>query len=255
MDAALIRQVWRRAAGRCEYCQLSQKFNDRPVEIDHICSLKHRRRTIPGNFNPPLHPVLRNQPTAACRGCRAPCSVPGSQPGRLRGDQAGAGSPSPWPFFGTCRDRRLRRSGERTPKNHEFVGVRPAIGAYSPLPDGFLALISRLKPREGQFPRWCHRGQTETRRPLALSSVRWEASYPEVVLAGDVARVRIDDQERKALASIDSDDLLEATVHSRAAIGSVAKGADLELVQNWLEFRCIDRLSELAVAARAVNSL
>ena len=41
MDAALIRQVWRRADGRCEYCQLSQEFDDRPFEIDHIRSRKH----------------------------------------------------------------------------------------------------------------------------------------------------------------------------------------------------------------------
>ena len=50
MDAALIREVWRRADGRCEYCQLSQEFDDRPFEIDHIRSLKHRGPTTARNL-------------------------------------------------------------------------------------------------------------------------------------------------------------------------------------------------------------
>jgi hypothetical protein len=36
MDGALIRQVWRRADDRCEYSRLSQRFDDRAFEIDHI---------------------------------------------------------------------------------------------------------------------------------------------------------------------------------------------------------------------------
>jgi len=32
MDAALIRLVWQRAKGCCEYCQLSQEWDDRPFE-------------------------------------------------------------------------------------------------------------------------------------------------------------------------------------------------------------------------------
>ena len=50
MDAALIREVWRRADGRCEYCQLSQEFDDRPFEIDHIRSQKHRGPTVASNL-------------------------------------------------------------------------------------------------------------------------------------------------------------------------------------------------------------
>ena len=50
MDAALIRQVWRRADGRCEYCQLSQEFDDRPFEIDHIRSQKHHGPTVASNL-------------------------------------------------------------------------------------------------------------------------------------------------------------------------------------------------------------
>jgi len=50
MDAALIREVWHRADGRCEYCQLSQELDDRPFEIDHIRSQKHRGPTIASNL-------------------------------------------------------------------------------------------------------------------------------------------------------------------------------------------------------------
>jgi 5-methylcytosine-specific restriction endonuclease McrA len=50
MDAALIRQVWRRADGCCEYCRLSQEFDDRPFEIDHIRSQKHIGASIASNL-------------------------------------------------------------------------------------------------------------------------------------------------------------------------------------------------------------
>jgi hypothetical protein len=50
MEPALIRQVWHRADGRCEYCQLSQEFDDRPFEVDHIISRKHRGSTVAGNL-------------------------------------------------------------------------------------------------------------------------------------------------------------------------------------------------------------
>jgi HNH endonuclease len=50
MDAALIREVWRRADGRCEYCQLSQEFDDRPFEVDHIRSQKHHGPTVASNL-------------------------------------------------------------------------------------------------------------------------------------------------------------------------------------------------------------
>ena len=50
MDAALIRQVWWRAEGRCEYCQLSQEFDDRAFEIDHIISRKHHGPTVASNL-------------------------------------------------------------------------------------------------------------------------------------------------------------------------------------------------------------
>jgi HNH endonuclease len=50
MDAALIRHVWRQADGRCEYCQLSQAFDDRAFEIDHVRSQKHHGPTVAGNL-------------------------------------------------------------------------------------------------------------------------------------------------------------------------------------------------------------
>ncbi len=46
MDAALVRQVWRRA-GRCrEYCQMPQDCDDTPFEIDHVIARKHGGPTI-----------------------------------------------------------------------------------------------------------------------------------------------------------------------------------------------------------------
>jgi hypothetical protein len=50
MEAALIRLVWRRADGRCEYCQLSQEFDDRAFEVDHVISRKHQGPTVAGNL-------------------------------------------------------------------------------------------------------------------------------------------------------------------------------------------------------------
>ena len=50
MEASLIRQVRRRARDRCEYCQLSQEWDDRPFEIDHVISRKHQGPTAAGNL-------------------------------------------------------------------------------------------------------------------------------------------------------------------------------------------------------------
>ena len=50
MDAALIRQAWRRANGRCEYCQLSQEQSDIAFEVDHIIARKHQGPTSAGNL-------------------------------------------------------------------------------------------------------------------------------------------------------------------------------------------------------------
>jgi len=50
MERALEQLVWRRAGGRCEYCQLSQGNLDLPFEIDHIIARKHHGLTRPGNL-------------------------------------------------------------------------------------------------------------------------------------------------------------------------------------------------------------
>ncbi len=50
MDAAVERLVRKRAAGRCEYCRLPQRWSRVPFEIDHIIPLKHRGRTVAGNL-------------------------------------------------------------------------------------------------------------------------------------------------------------------------------------------------------------
>jgi hypothetical protein len=50
MDAKLIRLVWERADGRCEYCQMPHVADDAPFEIDHIISRKHRGPTVSDNL-------------------------------------------------------------------------------------------------------------------------------------------------------------------------------------------------------------
>jgi hypothetical protein len=46
----LIRLVWQRANGCCEYYQLSQEWDDGPFEIDHIISREHQGPTVVGNL-------------------------------------------------------------------------------------------------------------------------------------------------------------------------------------------------------------
>ena len=51
MDASLARLVSRRKGGRCEYCRLSQEFDEeRPFEIDHIISRKLKGRPCQGTW-------------------------------------------------------------------------------------------------------------------------------------------------------------------------------------------------------------
>jgi 5-methylcytosine-specific restriction endonuclease McrA len=50
METSLVRQVWQRAGGRCEYCQFSQIQDVRTFEIDHIISEKHHGPTRAGNL-------------------------------------------------------------------------------------------------------------------------------------------------------------------------------------------------------------
>ena len=41
--------VWKRAAGRCEYCQLAQVDSVLPLELDHVRAKKHRGTTTLSN--------------------------------------------------------------------------------------------------------------------------------------------------------------------------------------------------------------
>jgi hypothetical protein len=41
MSEFLVRAVWRRAGGICEYCRIPQAFFPIPFEIDHIISQQH----------------------------------------------------------------------------------------------------------------------------------------------------------------------------------------------------------------------
>jgi HNH endonuclease len=50
MERKLEDLVWRRAGGRCEYCQLSHEDLDLSFEIDHIRAKKHRGLTQAGNL-------------------------------------------------------------------------------------------------------------------------------------------------------------------------------------------------------------
>ncbi len=50
MKASLVRQVWERAKGRCEYCQMGQEFEKITYEVDHIISRKHGGPTVAGNL-------------------------------------------------------------------------------------------------------------------------------------------------------------------------------------------------------------
>lgn len=43
-------QVWQRAQGRCEYCQLPQACTVLPHEVDHIRSQKHHGLTMLSNL-------------------------------------------------------------------------------------------------------------------------------------------------------------------------------------------------------------
>ncbi len=51
MNAALVRQVRRRAGDCCEYCRMPQEYDDTPFEIDHIIAKKHGGRTVAYNIS------------------------------------------------------------------------------------------------------------------------------------------------------------------------------------------------------------
>lgn len=50
MDAALLRLVWQRANGQCEYCRLSQAHSHLPFQPDHIIAKKHGGKSVAANL-------------------------------------------------------------------------------------------------------------------------------------------------------------------------------------------------------------
>lgn len=50
MAASLRREVWERAGGSCEYCQLPQEYDPRPFHLDHIRPQKHDGPSISENL-------------------------------------------------------------------------------------------------------------------------------------------------------------------------------------------------------------
>lgn len=50
MERALESLVWKRAANRCEYCQVLQAHDRLPFQIDHVIAKKHRGPTNAGNL-------------------------------------------------------------------------------------------------------------------------------------------------------------------------------------------------------------
>jgi hypothetical protein len=45
VNQELVRQVWRRAAGRCEYCRLPSAAYPLPFHVDHIVAQQHEGPT------------------------------------------------------------------------------------------------------------------------------------------------------------------------------------------------------------------
>ena len=50
MNSDVARQVWQRAQGRCEYCQLPASGYPLPFHIDHIVARQHGGATTPDNL-------------------------------------------------------------------------------------------------------------------------------------------------------------------------------------------------------------
>jgi hypothetical protein len=50
MNSALIELVWERAVGCCEYCEVAQRYDELPFEIDHIIPRQHEGQTVASNL-------------------------------------------------------------------------------------------------------------------------------------------------------------------------------------------------------------
>jgi 5-methylcytosine-specific restriction endonuclease McrA len=50
MDRSLREQVWHRALRRCEYCQMTQDYDDIPIAVDHVVAASHGGATFIDNL-------------------------------------------------------------------------------------------------------------------------------------------------------------------------------------------------------------
>ena len=50
MNQNLIRQVWQRAQGRCEYCHVPASVYPLPFHIDHVVARQHGGPTVLDNL-------------------------------------------------------------------------------------------------------------------------------------------------------------------------------------------------------------
>ena len=50
MNPELIRMIWERANGRCEYCRMPQIYDELRFEIDHILADQHGGKSIASNL-------------------------------------------------------------------------------------------------------------------------------------------------------------------------------------------------------------
>ena len=50
LPVRLVRLVWRRAEGFCEYCRLHQEFDLLPHHVDHVIARQHEGPSIEGNL-------------------------------------------------------------------------------------------------------------------------------------------------------------------------------------------------------------
>ena len=61
MKSSLENLIWKRADGRCEYCQVAQVYDELTFEIDHIIAQKHGGRTIKANLCLACFPCNKNK--------------------------------------------------------------------------------------------------------------------------------------------------------------------------------------------------
>jgi HNH endonuclease len=68
VNASVLRQVWRRAARRCEYCHLPSSCYPWPLHVDHVIARQHGGQTVLENLALAcLHCNLHKGPNIAGR--------------------------------------------------------------------------------------------------------------------------------------------------------------------------------------------